>query len=201
MPLYITDGTTAKKLEGHGVVWSSGYSTTDVSHFDVEYSSARSAGYGRFIIELHNVQVDGYQLIMTPMSAANTPDTIGCYGGYYSHGEGVGVITDNDANFNNRRGFPISALKGGAELNSYMGNYTINIGDPTQGTSNAFPNVWWHGTHRIANSLASHIAGAGVHNRNNSHYGVRFETNDTSNNRILEYGYTLYALRSGTASV
>ena len=201
MPLYITDGTTAKKLEGHGVVWSSGYTTTDVSHFDVEYSSARSAGYGRFIIELHNIQVSGYGLLMTPMAAANTPDTIGCYGGYYSHGEGNGDITSNDANFNNRRGFPISALKGGNELNAYMGNYTINISDPTEGTSNAFPNVWWHGTHRIDNSLASHIAGAGVHNRFNSHYGVRFETTDPSNNRILEYGYTLYALRSGTSSV
>lgn len=201
MPLYITDGTTAKKSEGHGVVWSSGYSTTDVSHFDVEYSSARSAGYGRFIIELHNIEVNGYSLLMTPMTAANTPNTIGCYGGYYSHGEGNGDITNNDLNFNNRRGFPISALKGGDELSTYMGNYTINISNPTQGTSNAFPNVWWHGTHRISTSLASHIAGGGVYASTPPNYGVRFETTDPSNNRITEYGYTLYALRSGTASV
>lgn len=201
MPIYITDGTTAKKLEGHGVVWSSGYSTTDVSHFDVEYSSARSAGYGRFVIELHNVQVNGYALLMTPMTGSNAVSGSGCYGGYYAHGEGDGNIAGYDASFNNRRGFPISALRTGLELGSYMGNYTINIGDPTQGTTNAYPNVWWQGTHRIGSTLASSIAGAGVHNQFNSHYGVRFETTDPSNSRILEYGYTLYALRSGTSSV
>jgi len=198
MALYKTDGTTAREIEGHGVVWSEGYSSTATTHFDVEYSSARTAGYGRFIIEIHNFHCNGHEMLMTPMLNSTTPDGIGCYGGYFCHGEGQGDITTYDASFNNRRGFPISALRTGYELGQYMGNYTINISDPTVGTSNAFPNVWWHGTQRLTNTLASHIAGAGVHNRFNSHYGVRFETVDYTNNRILEYGYTLYALKSGT---
>jgi len=197
MALYITDGTTAREMEGHGVVWSEGYSTTDTSHFDVEYSSARSAGYGRFIIEIHNFYCQSNEMLMTPMLNSTTPDGIGCYGAYFVHGEGDGNVAGYDASFNNRRGFPISGLRAGNELGNYMGNYTINISDPTQG-SNAFPNVWWQGTHRVTSTLASHIAGAGVHNRFNAHYGVRFETVDYTNNRILEYGYTLYALKSGT---
>lgn len=198
MGLYKTDGSTARVMDGM-VIWSQAESTTATSHVDIEYSSARTAGYGFFILQLTGVECNANELLLTPMSAANTVVTNGCYGGYYAHGEGNGDITAYDASFNNRRGFPISALRAGNELGNYLGHYTVNISDPTNtGSGNAYPNVWWHGTHRINNALAANVAGAGVHNRFNAHYGLRLETVDHSNNRILEYGYTLYALKAGT---
>ena len=49
---------------------------------------------------------------------------------------------------------------------------------------------------RLNNVYASNIVGGGVHNQFNAHYGLRLETDDPSNARILEYGYALYAYRN-----
>lgn len=198
MALYWTNGSTSKKERGPGVLWADGYSSSAVSHVDIVYNDARSAGFDKFVIELYDIEINGYHPLLTPLTAANTVSTSGCYGGYAVNGEGDGNIGGYDASFNNRRGFPISAIRDGLELGNYKGHYTVHVSDPVlpANTNSAYPNVWWTGTHRIATTLASNIIGGGVHNRFDAHYGLRLESNDASNNRILEYGYALYAYRS-----
>lgn len=193
MALMWTNGTTSKEERGPGVLWAEGYSSTAVSHFDIVYNDARTAGFDRFTIEIYDLECNGYHPLLTPMTGSNAISTNGCYGGYEIYGEG-GVGTTG-TNYNNRRGFPLTGLRAGAELGSYKGHYTIHVSDPLTSTSSAYPNVWWHGTHRISGTTASRCAGGGVHNRFNSHYGLRLETDDPSNNRITEYGFGLYAYR------
>lgn len=195
MALMWTNGTTSKEERGPGILWQEAYSTTATSHVDIVYNDARTAGFDRFTIEIYDLECTGYHPLLTPMTGSNAISTNGCYGGYEVYGEGgVGSL---GTNYNNRRGFPISGIKDGAELGSYKGHYTINVSDPVNnsGQSSAYPSVWWHGTHRLNTSFASRIGGGGVHNKFNSHYGLRLETNDPSNNRIIEYGYALYAYR------
>ncbi len=195
MALMWTNGTTSKVERGPGILWAEGYSASAVTHVDIVYNDARTAGFDKFQIEIYDLECPGYHPLLTPLTGANSVVTNGCYGGYSFYGEG-GVGTTG-ANFNNRRGFPLSGVRDGAELGNYKGHYTVHVGDsvtPTN-TSSAYPNVYWHGTHRLSGSLASAIDGGGVNNRFNSHYGLRLETNDTSNARILEYGYALYVYR------
>ncbi len=195
MPLMWTNGTISKPERGPGILWDEGYSASAVTHVDIVYNDARTAGFDKFIIEIYDLECSGYHPLLTPLKSSGTVETSGCYGGFSNYGEG-GVGTTGD-NYNNRRGFPISGEANDASLGNYKGNYTVHVADPVTptNTSSAYPNVWWHGTHRISGSLASAIDGAGVNNKFNSHYGLRLETNDTSNARILEYGYALYAYR------
>jgi len=198
MALMWTNGTTSKKERGPGVLWADGYSSSAVTHVDIVYNDARTAGFDKFIIEIYDLEINGYYPVLTPLTSANTVSTAGCYGGYTINGEGQGDITTYDASFNNRRGFPISAVRNGLELGYYKGHYTVNVSDPVlpSNTNSAYPNVWWTGTHRLNGVFASNIVGGGVHNQFNAHYGLRLESNDAGNARILEYGYALYAYRN-----
>tara|TARA_B100001094_G_scaffold73894_1_gene70269 strand:- start:1615 stop:2211 length:597 start_codon:yes stop_codon:yes gene_type:complete len=195
MPLMWTNGTTSKVERGPGILWQEGYSTSAVSHVDIVYNDARTAGFDRYTIEIYDLECNGYHPLLTPLKSSGTVEAGGCYGGYEIYGEG-GVGTTG-ANFNNRRGFPISGLRAGTELGNYKGHYTFHISDPVTptNTGSAYPNVWWHGTHRVSGTLATRCAGGGVNNKFNSHYGIRLETNDTSNARITEYGFALYVYR------
>ena len=196
MALMWTNGTTSKRERGPGILWADGYSTTATSHFDIVYDDARTAGFDKFVIEIYDLECNGYYPLLTPMTGSNAINTSGCYGGYEVYGEG-GVGTYG-VNYNNRRGFPLSGLRTGLELGNYKGHYSIHVSDPVlpSNTNSAYPNVYWHGTHRLNGTYASRIAGGGVHNKFNSHYGLRLETDDPSNNRITEYGYALYAYRN-----
>jgi len=195
MPLMWTNGTTSKVERGPGILWQEGYSTSAVSHVDIVYNDARTAGFDRYTIEIYDLECNGYHPLLTPLKSSGTVEAGGCYGGYEIYGEG-GVGTTG-ANFNNRRGFPISGLRAGTELGNYKGHYTFHISDPVTptNTGSAYPNVWWHGTHRVSGTLATRCAGGGVNNKFSSHYGIRLETNDTSNARITEYGFALYVYR------
>jgi hypothetical protein len=159
------------------------------------YDDARTAGFDRFTIEIYDLEMNGYHPLLTPLKSSGVVEAGGCYGGYEIYGEG-GVGTTG-TNFNDRRGFPISGLRAGTELGSYKGHYTIHVSDPVlpSNTNSAYPNVWWHGTHRVSGTLATRCAGGGVNNKFNSHYGLRLVTNDPTNNRITEYGFALYAYR------
>ena len=195
MALMWTNGTTSKEERGPGVLWAEGYSSSAVTHVDIVYGDARTAGFDKFIIEIYDLECNGYHPLLTPMTGSNAISTNGCYGGYEVYGEG-GVGT-HGINYNNRRGFPISGTYNALELGNYKGHYQVHVSDPVlpANTNSAYPNVWWHGTHRLATVLASRIGGGGVHNRFNAHHGLRLETNDPSNARITEYGYALYAYR------
>ena len=195
MALMWTNGTTSKVERGPGVLWAEGYSSSAVTHVDIVYNDARTAGFDKFLIEIYDLEINGYHALLTPLTASNNVSANGCYGGYEVYGEG-GTNT-HGVNYNNRRGFPLTGTYDGLELGSYKGHYTVHVSDPVlpSNTNSAYPNVWWHGTQRLSGSLASRIAGGGVHNRFSAHYGLRLESNDTSNARILEYGYALYAYR------
>ncbi len=203
MALYVTDGSTSRTVDP-GIIWRQGNVQSSVNNVDIEYSSARDAGYGLFNLQLSNVDVSGYQLVATPMKSSGQIETAGSYGGIFAHGEGD---SDLDAatsdSFNNNRGFPITAKRTGEESNNdYLGHYSIWISDPTvPPTGNdyaSYPNLWWQGTHRLSGVLASNVQGGGTNNKWNSHYGIRLETNDWGNARIQSVTYKLLAYRNGT---
>ena len=187
MPLYQTDGSTARSVQS-AVVWRQGTVSSGTAYVDLQYSDARTAGYGLFKLVLLGVRIPAKKLALWGLKSSGTPETAGYYGGVFSHGEGVNyyylsqqVSSDR---FNNYNHFPISALRGGNEANIYLGNYTIYISDPVgsniTGINAAYPNVWWQGTHRLDGPLASNTQGGGVNNRRSAHYGVRFGTDDGS---------------------
>ena len=203
MTLYVTDGSTARTVDP-GIIWGQGNVQSAVSHVNVEYGTARTAGYGLFHLQLSNVNVSGYQLIATPMKNSTTVETGGCYGGFFAHGEGDADLDASTSDrFYDNRGFPISASRTGEEAgNDYLGHYNIWISDPTVppvGVDYAsYPNLWWQGTHRLSTVLASNVQGGGTNNKWNSHWGIRLETNDPTNNRIVSVTWKLMAYKNGT---
>ena len=206
MPLYQTDGSTARNIES-AVVWRQGVVSSGTAYIDLQYSDARTAGYGFFKLVLQGVRIPAKQLAMWGLKSSGTPETAGYYGGVFSHGEGnaathLSTQTSSDR-FNNHAYFPITALDTGAESGVYLGHYTIYISDPTDSTitgipnnGGAYPNVWWQGTHRLDPALASNTQGGGVNNRFSAHYGVRFGTHDGST-AMDRCTYVLTAYKSG----
>ena len=203
MALYVTDGSTAR-LTDPGIIWGQGNVQSATAYVNFEYGTARTAGYGLFNLQLSNLDVTSYQAILVPMQNSSTVETGGCYGGIFAHGEGdADLDSATSDSFNNFRGFPLSAKRTGAESNNdYLGHYNIWISDPTvapTGTDFAsYPNVWWQGTHRLSTVLASNVQGGGTNNRWNSHWGMRLETNDPSNNRIQSVTWKLMAYKNGS---
>ena len=203
MALYVTDGSTSRTVDP-GIIWRQGNVQSSVNNVDIEYSSARDAGYGLFNLQLSNVDVSGYQLLATPMKSSGQIETTGSYGGIFAHGEGdADLDAATSDSFNNNRGFPITAKRTGEESNNdYLGHYSIWISDPTVAPTGSdfasYPNLWWQGTHRLNGVLASNVQGGGTNNRWNSHYGIRLETNDWENARIQSVTYKLLAYRNGT---
>jgi len=206
MPLYQTDGTTARNIES-AVVWRQGIVSSGTAYVDLQYSDARTAGYSFFKLVLAGVRIPSKKLAMWGLKSSGTPETAGYYGGIFSHGEGNNYHYLSDQvtsdRFNNYGHFPISAIRDGQEASVYLGYYTIYISDPIvsaiTGIPNngaAYPNVWWQGTHRLSGSLASNTQGGGVNNRFSAHYGVRFGTHDGSTN-MDRCTYVLTAYKSG----
>ena len=141
------------------------------------------------------------------LRSAGTPETAGYYGGFFNHGEAAGSLAQDTGTgyplsgaMNNNGYFAITAGRDGAEGGVYLGHYTIYIADPIHssitGVNGAYPNVWWHGTHRTTATLAANISGGGVNNRFNSHYGVRFGANDGST-AMDRCTYVLTAYKGG----
>ena len=198
MPLYQTDGSTARNIES-AVVWRQGTISSGTAYVDLQYSDARAAGYGFFKLVLLGVRIPTKVLALWGMQNSSTVTTAGYYGGVFAHGENDAHLSTqtNSNTFNNYSYFPITALRNGEESNIYLGNYTIYISDPVgsniTGINAAYPNVWWQGTHRVSSILASNIQGGGVNNRRNARYGVRFGTHDgsTSMDRV-SYVLTAY---------
>tara|TARA_R100000734_G_scaffold14568_1_gene10738 strand:+ start:705 stop:1325 length:621 start_codon:yes stop_codon:yes gene_type:complete len=203
MPLFQTDGSTARNIES-AVVWRQGTVSSGTAYVDLQYSDARTAGYSFFKLVLAGVRIPSKQLAMWGLKSSGTPETAGYYGGTFSHGEGSGYNylsqQASSNNFNNYNYFPISATREGAEDNIYLGNYTIYITDPIgsniTGIPAAYPNVWWQGTHRLTGPLASNTQGGGVNNRRSAHYGVRFGTHDGTTN-MDRCNYVLTAYKEG----
>ena len=203
MALYVTDGTTARTTDP-GIIWGQGNVQSATAYVNFEYGTARTAGYGLFNLQLANLDVTGYKAVLTPMPDSSSVETDGCYGGIFAHGEGDSDLDANTSDsFNNYRGFPLTAKRTGEESdNNYLGNYSIWISDPTVPPTGsdfaAYPNVWWQGTHRLATTLASNVQGGGVNNQWTSHWGIRLETDDPSNNRIQSVTWKLMAYKNGT---
>ena len=106
MALYVTDGSTSRTVDP-GIIWRQGNVQSSVNNVDIEYSSARDAGYGLFNLQLSNVDVSGYQLLATPMKSSGQIETTGSYGGIFAHGEGdADLDAATSDSFNNNRGFP-----------------------------------------------------------------------------------------------
>tara|TARA_B100000965_G_scaffold370269_1_gene358259 strand:+ start:649 stop:1260 length:612 start_codon:yes stop_codon:yes gene_type:complete len=203
MALYVTDGTTARTTDP-GIVWGQGNVQSATAYVNFEYGTARTAGYGLFNLQLTNLDVTGYEARLTPLQNSSSVETDGCYGGVFAHGEGdADLDAGTSGNFNNYRGFPLTAKRNGEESgNNYLGNYSIWISDPTvapTGTDFAgYPSVWWQGTHRLSTILAANVQGGGVNNQWTSHWGIRLESNDPTNNRIQSVTWKLMAYKNGT---
>ena len=204
MPLYQTDGSTARNIES-AVVWRQGVVSSGTAYVDLQYSDARTAGYSFFKLVIAGLRIPAKQLAMWGLRSSGTPETAGYYGGVFSHGEGNSHLSTqgNSDRFNNYGYFPITALITGAEAGVYLGHYTIYISDPTDSAitgipnnGGAYPNVWWQGTHRVGGSLASNVQGGGVNNRFSAHYGVRFGAQDGST-AMDRCTYVLTAYKGG----
>jgi hypothetical protein len=201
-----TDGTTARTIES-AVVWRQGVVSTGTAYVDLQYSDARTAGYSFFKLVLSGVRCPSKNFALWGLRSAGTPETAGYYGGVFNHGESAGSLAQDTGSgyplssaMNNNGYFSITAGRDGAEGNVYLGHYTIYITDPVAsaitGINGAYPNVWWHGTHRTAHTLAANISGGGVNNRFNSHYGVRFGAHDGST-AMDRCTYVLTAYKGG----
>ena len=203
MPLFQTDGSTARNIES-AVVWRQGTVSTGTAYVDLQYSDARTAGYSFFKLVLAGVRCQSKNLALWGLNSSGTPQTAGYYGGVFAHGEGSNYYylsqQASSNNFNNYNYFPISAIRDGAEDNIYLGNYTIYISDPIgsniTGIPAAYPNVWWQGTHRLTGSIASNTQGGGVNNRRSAHYGIRFGAEDGST-AMDRCNYILTAYKEG----
>tara|TARA_B100000683_G_C12278230_1_gene468786 strand:+ start:87 stop:707 length:621 start_codon:yes stop_codon:yes gene_type:complete len=203
MPLYTTDGTTARQ-QNTEVVWAQGTVSSGTAYVDLQYSDARTAGYSFFKLVLLGVRIPAKQLALWALKSSGTPETNGYYGGVFSHGEGGGYHylsqQASSSNFNNYNYFPISAIRTGLENSIYLGNYTIYISDPVgsniTGIPAAYPNVWWQGTHRLSGSIASNTQGGGVNNQRSAHYGIRFGAQDGST-AMDRCNYVLTAYKEG----
>ena len=127
MALYVTDGSTSRTVDP-GIIWRQGNVQSSVNNVDIEYSSARDAGYGLFNLQLSNVDVSGYQLLATPMKSSGQIETTGSYGGIFAHGEGdADLDAATSDSFNNNRGFPITAKRTAATKGKGVIVGTINI--------------------------------------------------------------------------
>lgn len=203
MPLYTTDGTTARQ-QNTEVVWAQGAVSSGTAYVDLQYGDARTAGYSFFKLVLLGVRIPAKQLALWGLKSSGTPETNGYYGGVFSHGEGGGYhyLSDqaSSSNFNNYNYFPISAIRTGLEGNIYLGYYTIYISDPIgsniTGIPAAYPNAWWQGTHRLSGSIASNTQGGGVNNQRSAHYGIRFGAQDGST-AMDRCNYVLTAYKEG----
>ena len=203
MPLYTTDGTTARQ-QNTEVVWAQGAVSSGTAYVDLQYGDARTAGYSFFKLVLLGVRIPAKQLALWALKSSGTPETNGYYGGVFSHGEGGGYHylsqQASSSNFNNYNYFPISAIRTGLENSIYLGNYTIYISDPVgsniTGIPAAYPNVWWQGTHRLSGSIASNTQGGGVNNQRSAHYGIRFGAQDGST-AMDRCNYVLTAYKEG----
>jgi len=204
MPLYQTDGSTARNIES-AVVWRQGVVSSGTAYIDLQYSDARTAGYGFFKLVLQGVRIPTKELVLWGLRSAGTPETAGYYGGVFAHGEnGAHLSTQSHSDrFHNHNFFPLSAKRNGEEASVYLGHYTIYISDPIASAitsipsgGGAYPTVWWQGSHRVSSVLAVNLQGGGVNNRFNSHYGVRFGTHDGSTN-MDRCTYILTAYKEG----
>ena len=201
MPLYQTDGSTARNIES-AVVWRQGVVSSGTAYIDLQYSDARSAGYGFFKLVLMGVRIPQKELALWGLRNSSTTTTTGYYGGIFAHGEnGAHLSTSSHSDrFHNHSFFPISAKRNGEEGNVYLGHYTIYISDPVgsniTGINAAYPTVWWQGSHRVSSVLAANIQGGGVNNQRNARYGVRFGASDGSSN-MDRCQYTLTAYKEG----
>jgi len=199
MPLLVTDGSTARQ-QRTGVVWAEGKVTSDTGYVDMRFDTAISAGYGFFKLDLTGIEIEGKQLALRGLSAANTPVTSGYFGGYYCHGEND---ADLDATTSDRMHsqshFKISADRSGEHASRYFGHYSIYIirsVDSSQTNVNAARiNVFWQGTMRASSILASSIAGGGVCT-GSCDYGIRIGTHDNTSNWGLG-SYCLTAFKEG----
>jgi len=200
MPLYTTDGTTARPHKS-GVVWAEGKVTSSTGYVDMRFDTARSAGFGFFKLDLTGIRLEGKQLALRGLSAANTPVTSGYFGGYYAHGEND---ADLDANTSDRMHsqthFKISADRSGEHAGRYLGHFSIYITHPvdssiTGSVNGSRINAWWRGTMRVSSILACNIAGAGTCT-GSCDYGIRIGTHDNSTNWDLG-SYCLTAYKEG----
>ena len=176
---------------------ATGAITSATTHFDIDWNTHRTSDYKIFKVFLTDVHVtDGKTFYARFLTADNTPAVQGHYGGYYTHGEGNGDITQNDASFNNVAYVPLWGLRTANSLSgTYRGNleFTVNTGNDVTG---GVPNYWWHGTARISTSLASHYGGAGTCTQN-AKFGVRFESNTNTGNHILKARYKVLGMKNG----
>ena len=199
MPLLVTDGTTSRQ-QRTGVVWAEGKVTSDTGYVDMRFDTAISAGYGFFKLDLTGIEIEGKQLALRGLSAANTPVTSGYFGGYYAHGEND---ADLDAGTSDRMHsqshFKISADRSGEHAGRYFGHYSIyiirSVDSSQTGVNAARINVFWQGTMRVSSILASSIAGGGVCT-GSCDYGIRIGTHDNSSNWGLG-SYCLTAFKEG----
>ena len=201
MALIQTDGTTARTIES-AVVWRQGVVSSGTAYVDLQYSDARSAGYGFFKLVLLGVRIPQKELALWGMQNSSSVSTTGYYGGVFAHGEnGAHLSTQSHSDrFNNHNFFPLSCKRNGEEGNIYLGHYTIYISDPVgsniTGINAAYPTVWWQGSHRVSSVLAVNLQGGGVNNQRDSHYGVRFGASDGSSN-MDRCTYILTAYKEG----
>ena len=199
MPLYTTDGSTAR-LHRSGVVWAEGKVTSSTGYVDMRFDTARSAGYGFFKLDLTGIRIQGKQLALRGLSSANTPVNSGYFGGYYAHGENdadLDAVTSD--RMHNQSHFKISADRSGEHSSRYLGHFTIYITHPVDssitGANGSRINAYWRGTMRVSSILACNIAGAGTCT-GSCDYGIRIGTHDNASNWDLG-SYCLTAYKEG----
>lgn len=170
-----------------------GSSTT---HVDIDWNSYRSDGFKIFKVYITDCYIaDGYKFEIAFLTADNTPTTLGMYGGAFAHGEADPDVSDYDIRWNNQARIPVSANQAAASLSgSYRGNFefTVNTGNDV---ASGVPNYWWHGTMRVASTLASNIAGGGTCTQN-ARYGMRMTTSGPTSSQLFRLRYKLLGMKN-----
>ena len=139
--------------------------------------------------------VTGYHFQFRFLSAANTPNTVGAYGGGMHLGESLS--SPRSVTWNNADNVPLGLGRGAS---SASGNYTANmelIIYMHQSQPGAKMNYHWNGMWRDSTNATQGLWGGGTTTQDGD-YGIRVCTNDRTNARITDYTYVMYGYSGWT---
>lgn len=170
---------------------------SSVAYFDILYGVDNiNDNYKVYKIFFRDVDiVNGYHFQFRFLSAANTPNTSGAYGGGMHLGESLS--TARNYAWSNQDHVPLGLARGAA---SAGGNYTAHMELTIymhQSQPGSKMNYHWNGMWRDSGNATQGLWGGGTTTQDGD-YGIRVTTNDRSNARITHYTYAAYGYSGWT---